>query len=90
MTHKSGKSCLYSLLKLRNIAKSQGELKLMCFRLVVGAAIVHIVNILFIYFGTREARAKAATIPVLEEKGNGAIMLYWQLAITIISCTYVL
>uniref|UniRef100_A0A1B6LYA0 MARVEL domain-containing protein n=1 Tax=Graphocephala atropunctata TaxID=36148 RepID=A0A1B6LYA0_9HEMI len=46
------------------------------FWLAVGAAVVHFANILFIYFGTRESRAKAASIPVLEEKGNGAIMLY--------------
>jgi hypothetical protein len=44
--------------------------------LAVGAAIVHIANIIFIYMGTKESRAKAASIPVLEEKGNGAIMLY--------------
>lgn len=46
------------------------------FRLAVVAALVHFVNVLFVYFGTRESRAKASSMPVLEEKGNGAIMLY--------------
>lgn len=46
------------------------------FWFVVGAAVVHALNMTAIYFGTREPREKTAPAPMLEEKGNGAIMLY--------------
>lgn len=49
---------------------------LICSRFVVGAAVVHALNMTAIYFGTREPREKTAPAPMLEEKGNGAIMLY--------------
>lgn len=45
-------------------------------RFVVGAAVVHALNMTAIYFGTREPREKTAPAPMLEEKSNGAIMLY--------------
>ncbi|KAE8750902.1 hypothetical protein FOCC_FOCC002330 [Frankliniella occidentalis] len=46
------------------------------FWFVVGAAVVHVLNMTAIFFGTREPREKTAPAPMLEEKGNGAIMLY--------------
>ncbi|XP_021921167.1 clarin-2 isoform X2 [Zootermopsis nevadensis] len=46
------------------------------FWLVVGAVVVHVINITAIYIGTHEAREKTTPQPVMEEKSNGAIMLY--------------
>ncbi|XP_046383119.1 clarin-3 [Ischnura elegans] len=46
------------------------------FWFVVGAVIVSILNIVVIYFGTNKPREKKNVNPVMEEKGNGAIMLY--------------
>lgn len=43
---------------------------------VVGAVIVHILNIVAIYIGVRESRHKNVPEPISEEKTNGAIMLY--------------
>lgn len=37
---------------------------------------VFFVNILIIYIGTSENRELEPVIPVIEEKSNGAIMLY--------------
>jgi hypothetical protein len=42
----------------------------------VAAAVVHFINITAIYIGTHEARDKKIPQPVIEEKSNGAIMLY--------------
>ncbi|PNF35163.1 hypothetical protein B7P43_G08768 [Cryptotermes secundus] len=46
------------------------------FWFVVGAVILHFLNITAIYIGTREAREKKTPQPMIEEKSNGAIMLY--------------
>ncbi|RZF34573.1 hypothetical protein LSTR_LSTR006958 [Laodelphax striatellus] len=46
------------------------------FWFVVSAVIVHVINLTFIYFGTSDSREKKSSVPVTEEKGNGAIMLY--------------
>lgn len=46
------------------------------FWFVVGAVIVSVFNIILIYFGTNKPREKKEINPVMEEKGNGAIMLY--------------
>lgn len=43
---------------------------------MVAAIILHFFNITAIYIGTREARGKKLPQPVIEEKSNGAIMLY--------------
>jgi hypothetical protein len=45
-------------------------------RFVVAAVILHFFNITAIYIGTREARGQKLPQPVIEEKSNGAIMLY--------------
>jgi hypothetical protein len=45
-------------------------------RFVVGAVVVHFVNITAIYIGTHEVREKKTPQPMIEEKSNGAIMLY--------------
>ncbi|XP_066994832.1 clarin-3 [Anabrus simplex] len=46
------------------------------FWFVVGAVVVHFVNIVVIYIGTSEGREKKVPQPMIEEKSNGAIMLY--------------
>ncbi|XP_044743083.1 clarin-3-like [Chrysoperla carnea] len=46
------------------------------FWFVVGASIVSFVNLLIIYIGTSDTREIEPVIPVIEEKTNGAIMLY--------------
>lgn len=46
------------------------------FWLVAAAVIVQFVNIIFIFSGTKEMRLKKNVKPIIEEKGNGAIMLY--------------
>ncbi|KAK6622088.1 hypothetical protein RUM44_001895 [Polyplax serrata] len=46
------------------------------FWFVVGAIIVHFGNVLAIYVGTREPKKFKSSIPVVEEKSGGAIMLY--------------
>lgn len=46
------------------------------FWFVVGATIVSFINILVIYIGTSESREPEPVLPMLEEKTNGAIMLY--------------
>ncbi|PSN38040.1 hypothetical protein C0J52_21397 [Blattella germanica] len=46
------------------------------FWFVVVALIVHFINITAIYIGTREKRDKKSPQPMMEEKSNGAIMLY--------------
>jgi hypothetical protein len=43
---------------------------------VVAAIILHFFNITAIYIGTRDARQKKMPQPIIEEKSNGAIMLY--------------
>jgi hypothetical protein len=43
---------------------------------VVAAVILHFFNITAIYVGTREVREKKMPQPMIEEKSNGAIMLY--------------
>jgi hypothetical protein len=43
---------------------------------VVGAVVVHFFNITAIYIGTHEAHEKKTPQPMVEEKSNGAIMLY--------------
>jgi len=45
-------------------------------RFVVGATVVHFFNITAIYIGTRTTREKKTPQPMIEEKSNGAIMLY--------------
>ncbi|CAB3383901.1 clarin-3-like [Cloeon dipterum] len=44
--------------------------------LVLGAAIVHLVNIVVLAVGTRERESRSTVTPIAEEKTNGAIMLY--------------
>jgi len=46
------------------------------FWLVAVSAVIQFVNIIFIYLGTSEDRQKKVIKPVIEEKTNGAIMLY--------------
>lgn len=46
------------------------------FWFVVGSIVVHLVNIAAIYIGTRESRDRKSPQPMIEEKSNGAIMLY--------------
>ncbi|XP_059469193.1 clarin-2-like [Neocloeon triangulifer] len=46
------------------------------FWLVIGAAVVHILNILILAIGTRDRESRSTVTPVVEEKTNGAIMLY--------------
>lgn len=48
---------------------------LLFFRFVVGAAVVSFVNIIIILIGNSEKDVQTV-VPVLEEKTNGAIMLY--------------
>nr|CAD7454274.1 unnamed protein product [Timema tahoe] len=43
---------------------------------VVGCCVIHLMNIIVIYVGTSEPREKKGPQPILEEKSNGAIMLY--------------
>lgn len=43
---------------------------------MVGAVIVHFLNITAIYIGTHEAQEKKTPEPMIEEKSIGAIMLY--------------
>lgn len=45
-------------------------------RFVVGAVVVHFVNITAIYIGTHKVHEKKTSQPMIEEKSNGAIMLY--------------
>jgi hypothetical protein len=45
-------------------------------RFVVGAIVVHFCNITAIYIGTNTTREKKTPQPMIEEKSNGAIMLY--------------
>lgn len=45
------------------------------FRFVVGAAVATFVNIIIIFIANSEKEVETV-IPVLEEKTNGAIMLY--------------
>jgi len=45
-------------------------------RFVVGATVVHFFNIAAIYIGTHTTREKKTPQPMIEEKSNGAIMLY--------------
>jgi hypothetical protein len=45
-------------------------------RFVVGAIVVHFFNIAAIYIGTHTTREKKTPQPMIEEKSNGAIMLY--------------
>lgn len=45
-------------------------------RFVVGAVVVHLLNIAAIYIGTHKTREKKMPQPMTEEKSNGAIMLY--------------
>jgi len=49
---------------------------ILIFRLVVGAALVHLVNIFVLMMGTRDREVRSSVAPVPEEKTNGAIMLY--------------
>jgi hypothetical protein len=49
---------------------------LLFLRLVVGAAVVHLVNILVLLVGTRDREVRSSVAPAVEEKTNGAIMLY--------------
>ncbi|KAL1137646.1 hypothetical protein AAG570_009342 [Ranatra chinensis] len=44
--------------------------------LVVASIIIQAINVIFIYTGTTELRHKKSAAPVIEEKSNGAIMLY--------------
>nr|CAD7202623.1 unnamed protein product [Timema douglasi] len=46
------------------------------FWFVVGCCVIHLMNIIVIYVGTSEPREKKGPQPILEEKSNGAIMLY--------------
>ncbi|XP_069687992.1 clarin-3-like [Periplaneta americana] len=46
------------------------------FWFVVGAIVIHFLNIIAIYIGTHETREKKTPQPMIEEKSNGAIMLY--------------
>jgi hypothetical protein len=46
------------------------------FWFVVGATVVHFFNIAAIYIGTHTTREKKTPQPMIEEKSNGAIMLY--------------
>ncbi|KAF4529691.1 hypothetical protein B566_EDAN010777 [Ephemera danica] len=43
---------------------------------VVGAIFVHFFNLMIIYIGTRERDPTKNATPIVEEKTNGAIMLY--------------
>jgi hypothetical protein len=43
---------------------------------VVGAIVVHFFNITAIYIGTHKTHEKKMPQPMIEEKSNGAIMLY--------------
>ncbi|KAL0277415.1 UNVERIFIED_CONTAM: hypothetical protein PYX00_004705 [Menopon gallinae] len=46
------------------------------FWFVVGASLVHLGNAIVVYIGTKEPRDSKNSIPIVEEKGGGAIMLY--------------
>ncbi|KAK7792200.1 hypothetical protein R5R35_005153 [Gryllus longicercus] len=46
------------------------------FWFVVGATIASFVSLVIIYIGTNEGRQKKTPQPMIEEKSNGAIMLY--------------
>ncbi|GLH02876.1 Uncharacterized protein GBIM_08829 [Gryllus bimaculatus] len=46
------------------------------FWFVVGATIASFVSLVIIYIGTSEGRQKKTPQPMIEEKSNGAIMLY--------------
>lgn len=50
------------------------------FWFVVGAAIIHILNIVLIFLGAHQTRRDRHKMhkPIQEEKTNGAIMLYWE------------
>lgn len=67
-------------LLLAFVRKWQQNSVLLCnniHRFVVGAVVVHFFNITAIYIGTHEAHEKKTPQPMVEEKSNGAIMLYW-------------
>lgn len=56
---------------------SEGRAKFgFSFWIIVASMVVHFINILFIFSGTKELRQKKTVKPIIEEKGNGAIMLY--------------
>ncbi|GLV44405.1 uncharacterized protein CBL_10209 [Carabus blaptoides fortunei] len=46
------------------------------FWFVVGGAVVSFINIIIIYIGNSETRESEPVLPMIEEKSNGAIMLY--------------
>jgi hypothetical protein len=70
---------ILSIEERENLWNSEGLAVLgYSFWFVVGAAIIHLLNIVLIFFGSHQtSRDRHKTLkPILEEKSNGAIMLY--------------